>query len=122
MKFELTIDFSLAIEGYIILVTNLHDEATEEEVVDLFSDFGEVQNIHLNLDRQTGYVKGYALIEYKTFAEAEQAVTNGTGMDFLGRNLEVDYAFVKPPAATIKEGSTFDRSKTVRSRSKSPIV
>jgi RNA recognition motif-containing protein len=42
---------------------------------------GDVKNVQVNLDRQTGFVKGYALVEYTKFEEAERAIKdmNGNG-------------------------------------------
>ncbi|KAJ2503540.1 hypothetical protein GGH96_000100 [Coemansia sp. RSA 1972] len=84
-----------SVEGWVIIATGIHEEAREEDVQDFFADFGKVRNLHMNLDRQTGFVKGYALVEYKNVDEAKAAVEGGSGKKLLGKVINIDFAFIQ---------------------------
>lgn len=90
------VKFIVAIEGWILFITGLHEEAQDDDIYEAFADYGQIKNMHINLDRRTGYLKGYGMIEYERLKEAETAIENMNGKTILGKTIQVDFAFKKP--------------------------
>ncbi|KAI9023840.1 hypothetical protein CLU79DRAFT_748453 [Phycomyces nitens] len=120
MEDDSSLEPERSIEGWIIIVRGVHEEADEEGLTERFAEYGVIKNLHLNLDRRTGYVKGYAFIEYESFKEAEAAVADANDTSFLGQNIKVSFAFVKGPEKTESRRFNDNSRSNQRQRSISP--
>ena len=75
-----------------IYVGNMAYSMTEDELRDLFSNYGTVSSARLVTDRDTGRAKGFGFVEMNDANEAKAAIEalNGTSHD--GRELVVNEA------------------------------
>ena len=72
-------------------VGNLPFTSSEEDVRELFSQFGEVQSVKLITDRETGRPRGFGFVEMDR-EDADSAMDALDGNEFSGRNLKVNEA------------------------------
>ena len=75
-----------------IYIGNLPYDTTEEQVVDLFKEFGEVNRAALVKDRETGRPRGFGFVEMPNDDEARKAIEGLSGKDYEGRPLTVNEA------------------------------
>lgn len=73
-----------------IYVGNLPFSASEQQVQDLFAQYGEVSSVNLITDRETGRPRGFGFVEMESGADEAIQALNNTSMD--GRNLTVNEA------------------------------
>ncbi len=78
-----------------IYVGNLPFSATEDEIRELFAQFGTVQSVSLITDRDTGQPRGFAFVEMDE--GANEAIAALDQKDFGGRNLRVNEARPREP-------------------------
>jgi RNA recognition motif-containing protein len=72
-----------------IYVGNLPWAAKEDEIRELFQEYGEIESVNIIADRVTGRPRGFCFIDMDN---AEQAISELNEKEFGGRNLRVNLA------------------------------
>ena len=75
-----------------LYVGGLSYETTEDELRQLFEQYGEVASAKIITDRETGRSKGFGFVEMAAQADAEEAIKQLDGKEFGGRNIVVNQA------------------------------
>ena len=81
-----------------LYVGNIPYQTTEAQLRTLFEqDGGQVAEVKIVMDRDTGRPRGFAFVEMTTDAQAAAAVETLNGKDFGGRPLTVSEARAREP-------------------------
>lgn len=72
-----------------LYVGNLHTDLAEDDLRTVFEPFGDIQQINLHIDPETGRSKGFAFVQYKSPEDAKKALQHCNGMELAGRQLKV---------------------------------
>ncbi|WP_115071127.1 RNA-binding protein [Synechococcus sp. UW179B] len=75
-----------------IFVGNLPFRAEQEDIIELFSTYGEVTNCALPLERDTGRKRGFAFVEMSDEAAEASAIEALQGAELMGRPLRINKA------------------------------
>lgn len=75
-----------------IYVGNLSRNLTEEQLKDLFAEFGEVVKATIIMDKFTGVARGFGFVEMSSQEEGEAAIAELNGKEVDGRTLTVNPA------------------------------
>ena len=79
-----------------IYIGNIPYSKTEEDVQDLFAEFGEVTSVQFVSDRDTGRFRGFGFVEMADGNSADEAISNLEGKELDGRTLRVNEARPRP--------------------------
>ena len=75
-----------------IYVGNLSYEVSEQDLNEVFAEYGSVRRVHLPTDRDTGRMRGFGFVEMETLTQEEAAISALDGAEWCGRSLKVNQA------------------------------
>ncbi|CAI4230899.1 unnamed protein product [Auanema sp. JU1783] len=77
---------------FAVYVGNIPYQTTTDEIGNFFSQAGQVVNVRIIYDRDSGRSKGFGFCEFADEAGAQNAVDRLNGQDFNGRCIRVNWA------------------------------
>ena len=88
-----------------IYVGNLSYEVTQEDLSNVFAEYGAVKRVQLPTDRETGRMRGFGFVEMETEAAETAAIEALDGAEWMGRALKVNKA--KPREERSRSGGNW---------------
>jgi cold-inducible RNA-binding protein len=92
-----------------VFVGNLSFRTTQDELDALFSQVGQIKEVFLPLERETGRPRGFAFVEFVNEPDAAQAIERFNGYELGGRSLRVSAAEERQPGSRPSFGGGGDR-------------
>ncbi len=71
---------------------NISYDTGEDDLRDLFAQYGEVASVRVIKDRDTGRSKGFGFVDMDNDDEAKEAIEALNEKDFMGRSLRINEA------------------------------
>ena len=75
-----------------IYVGNLSYEVNQEDLNEVFAEYGTIKRVHIPTDRETGRVRGFAFVEMESEANEDKAIETLDGAEWMDRQLKVNKA------------------------------
>ena len=75
-----------------IYIGNLSFQAEQEDLIELFNQYGEVKQCSLPLDRESGRKRGFAFVEMKDEVDEQKAIDDLQNVEWMGRQIRVNKA------------------------------
>lgn len=75
-----------------IYIGNLSYEVNQEDLNEVFTEYGTVKRVHIPNDRETGRPRGFAFVEMESEANEDKAIEALDGAEWMGRDLRVNKA------------------------------
>jgi RNA recognition motif-containing protein len=75
-----------------IYLGNLPYNINEDELMELFEEYGNVSTVKLITDKFTGKSKGFGFVEMPSDDDAKKAIEELNGKEVKGRNITVNQA------------------------------
>ncbi|KAJ1968730.1 hypothetical protein IWQ62_001066 [Dispira parvispora] len=91
-----------------LFVGSLPWATSEEDLAQLFGQFGPVVHATIIRDYQTGRSRGYGFVQFDNDASAQQAQQQLNGYELQGRTIKVDFATERAPRA---DGGNFNNRR-----------
>eukprot|EP00963_Diacronema_lutheri_P014249 scaffold2858_cov659-Pavlova_lutheri.AAC.220 len=102
------------IEPERLFIKNIPYTTTEAELAEVFSEFGELETVHIVQDKMARRSKGIAYVSYAVPEDSRSAKEEMNGNIFQGRIIHVQFALAPPSAKASAEGKN-DRSTSYKS-------